>query len=145
MQWKCCHLKKIKKFLLSIASLLLDLARAALCSCIMYGWGKRPGQSSEIFWRFLNKKCKKPYRNYLYIFLVALHGSEYYCEEFIRSSLFWILLKNQKKSASGGRLPIGREVAGAVISRRKVKCDLNFQVTCNLMQWEEEDKHSRER
>jgi hypothetical protein len=32
----------------------------------------------------LNKKCKKPYRNDSHIFMVALYGSEYYCEDFIR-------------------------------------------------------------
>ncbi len=39
------------------------------------------------------------------------------CGDFIRSSLFWILLKS---GAGGRRLPISWEVAGAFISRRKV-------------------------
>ncbi len=102
--------------------------------------------------KIFEKKCKKPYRNDFHSFLVtvrlrillwrSLYGSEYYCEDFIRSSLFWILLKT---CASGGRLPIGQEVEGAFISWHKVIYDLNFKATCSLMQWDDENKHSRER
>jgi hypothetical protein len=53
------------------------------------------GAEFRICLKIFNKKCKKPDRNDLQIFLVALYGSEYYCEDFIRSSLFKILLKNR--------------------------------------------------
>jgi hypothetical protein len=46
------------------------------------------GAEFRNFLKIFEQKCKKPYRNDLCIFLVALYGYAYYCEDFIRSSLF---------------------------------------------------------
>jgi hypothetical protein len=50
--------------------------------------GRGRGRVQKLFEDFFNKKGKKPYRSDLHIFLEALYGSEYYCEDFIRSSHF---------------------------------------------------------